>query len=92
MVGFVTVAKTLQDVDGLRQRWLVDHDLLKTTSKGRVFFEVLAVLVKSGCTDGLKLATGKHRLQDRSRVNRTLGSAGANECVNLIDEGNDVAA
>ena len=92
MVRFVAVAQTLQDVDGLRQGWLVDHNLLKTTSKGSVFFEVLAVLVESGCTNGLKLATGKHGLQDRSRVDCTFGCTGTNQGVNLIDEGDDVTA
>ena len=91
MVNFVAVAETLENVDGLWQRWLVDGDRLKTTSKSRVFFEVLAVFVEGGCTDGLKLAASKQRLQYRGCIDGTLGSASANQGVNFIDEGDDVA-
>ena len=91
MVGFVAVAKTFQDVNGVWKRRLVYLYRLETTSKRCVFFKVLAVLIQSGCTDCLQLSTSKHRFQNRSCVDCTLSSTCANQGVDLIDESDDVA-
>ena len=61
-------------------------------TEGRVLLDVLAVLVDGGGADGLELATGQHRLQDAGGVDRTLGGAGTDEGVDLVDEQDDVAA
>jgi hypothetical protein len=53
---------------------------------------VFAVLVQRGRTDGLKLATGKHRLEDARRVDCALGRPRSYKGMQLIDEQNDVAA
>src|SRR6185437_14421987 len=45
-----------------------------------------------GRSDRLQLAARERRLQDRSRVDRALGGAGADEVMELVDEENDVAA
>src|SRR5205823_3773467 len=43
-------------------------------------------------TDRLELTARQSRLQDRGRVDRALGRAGADEIVELVDEQDDVAA
>jgi hypothetical protein len=53
---------------------------------------VLAVLVERGGADGLQLAAGEHRLQDRRGVDGALGGTRTDEGVDLVDEQDDVAA
>ena len=92
VVRLVAVAEALQDLDGVRHRRLVDVDRLEPPLERRVLLEVLAVLVAGGGADRLQLAAGEHRLEDRGRVDRALGRAGADQRVQLVDEQNDVAA
>ncbi len=92
VVLLVALAQTLEDLDRVRDRRLVDHDLLEAPLERRVLLEVLAVLVERGGADGLQLATGQHRLEDAGRVDRSFGSACADEGVDLVDEQDDVAA
>ena len=91
MVSLVAVAQTLQNVDCHRQGWLADVDRLKTTSKCCVFFEVLAVFVESGRTDGLQFSASQQWLQDGCCIDGTLGCTRTNQGVNFVDEGDDVA-
>ncbi len=67
-------------------------DLLEAALERGVALEVLAVLVERGRADRLELAAGERGLQDRGRVDRALGRAGADEVVELVDEEDDVAA
>ncbi len=92
MVLLVAVAQALEDLDGLVDRRLVDADLLEAALERRVALEVLAVLVERGRADRLQLAARERRLEDRGRVDRALGGAGADEVVELVDEEDDVAA
>src|SRR5205814_6506302 len=57
-----------------------------------VALEVLAVLVERRRADRLELAAGQRRLQNRSRVDRALGGARADQVMELVDEEDDVAA
>src|SRR5215207_213898 len=92
VVRLVAVAQAAQDLDAVVDRRLVDADLLEPPLERRVALEVLAVLVERGCADRLQLAAGERRLENRGRVDRTLGRAGADEVVELVDEQDDVAA
>ena len=92
VVRLVLVADALQDLDRVGERRLVDLDRLEAPLEGGVLLDVLAVLVGGGGTDGLQLAAGEHRLEDRGGVDRALGGAGADERVDLVDEQQDVAA
>ncbi len=67
-------------------------DRLEATLECSVLLEVLAVLVERGGTDGLELTTSQHRLEDAGGVDGTLGRAGTDEGVDLVDEEDDVAA
>ena len=92
VVRLVPVAQALEDLDGVRDRGLVDRDGLEPPLERRVLLEVLAVLVARGGADRLELAAGEHRLEDGGRVDRALGRAGADQRVQLVDEQDDVAA
>jgi hypothetical protein len=61
-------------------------DLLEAALERGVLLEVLAVLVQRGGTDGLQLAAGQHRLEDRGCVDGALGRTGTDEGVDLVDE------
>ena len=92
VVRLVAVAETLQDLDGVAERRLLDLDGLEAALEGGVLLQVLAVLVEGGGADGLQLAAGQHGLEDRRRVDGALGRPGADEGVQLVDEKDDVAA
>jgi hypothetical protein len=92
VVRLVAVAQPLEDLHGLLDGRLVDADLLEAPLQRRVALEVLAVLVERRRADGLQLATGQRRLEDRGGVDRPLGGARADEVVQLVDEQDDVAA
>ena len=92
VVGLVLVADALEDLDRVGERRLVDLDRLEAALEGGVLLDVLAVLVDRGGADGLQLAAGEHRLEDRRGVDRALGGAGTDEGVDLVDEQQDVAA
>ena len=88
----VAVAEAAQDEHGLVDRRLVDAHLLEAPLERGVALQVLAVLVERRRADRLELSSGERGLQDRGRVDRALGGAGADEVVELVDEEDDVAA
>ena len=92
VVRLVALAQTLEDLDRVRDRRLLDLDRLEPALERRVLLEVLAVLVERGGADGLELTAGEHRLEDRRRVDRAFGGTGTHERVQLVDEQDDVAA
>ena len=92
VVRLVAVAEALEDLDGVGDGGLVDLDGLEAALERGVLLEVLAVLVERGGADGLQLAAGQHRLEDRRGVDGALGGARTDERVQLVDEQDDVAA
>ena len=86
VVLLVALADAHQDLDGLLQRRLLDHDRLEAPLEGGVALDVLAVLVERRGADALQLAAGQRRLEDVRRVDRALGRAGPDERVQLVDE------
>jgi hypothetical protein len=75
-----------QDLDGLLERGLLDHDRLEATLEGGVPLDVLAVLVEGRGADALELATRQWRLEDVGRIDRAFGRTRADEGVELVDE------
>ena len=73
-------------------RGLADLHRLEPALQGGVLFDVFAVLVERGRTNGLQLAASQLRLEDRRRVDRAFGSSGTHQRVQLVDEQDDVAA
>ena len=90
MVRFVLLAHTFENFDRVGKGRLFNLDRLETTLKSRIFLDVLAVLVKSCCADGLKFAASQHRLQDRCSIDCTLSCSSTDERVNFVDEQDDV--
>ncbi len=86
MVGFVTIAETAKDFDGLFLVGRLDDDGLEAAGEGGVFFDVLAVFIERGGTDALNLATGEGGLEHVGGVDGPLGTAGTDEGVQLIDK------
>ena len=76
----------------MRKRRLVHLHGLEATFERSILLEVLAVLVDRGGTDGLELTAREQRLEDGCGVDGALGSTGADEGVDLVDEGDDVTA
>ena len=76
----------MQDVDGLLERRLLDHDRLEAALQGGVALDVLAVLVERGRADALELAAGERRLEDVGGIDGAFGGAGPDEGMQLIDE------
>ena len=92
MVRLVLIAQALQDEEGIIQRRFIDLHRLETTLQRGILFDVLAVLIQGGSTDGLQLAAGQLGLEQRSGVDGTFGSTGTDEGVDLVDEQDDVPA
>jgi hypothetical protein len=86
VVLLVALADAHQDLDGLLERRLLDHDRLEAALQGGVALDVLAVLVQRRRADALQLAAGERRLEDVRRVDRAFGRACADEGVQLVDE------
>ena len=91
-MGFVAIAQTLEDFNGVGDSGLFNLDRLETTFECSVLFEMLAVLVECGGTNGLEFTTSKHRLENAGRIDCAFGSTSTNEGVDFVDEQNDVAA
>ena len=74
VVGLVTVLQPHEDLDGVGEGRLVDVDGLEAPLQGGVLLQVFAVLLEGGGTDGLQLAPGQHRLEDRGGVDGAFGT------------------
>ena len=74
-------------------RRLADEDLLEAALERGVLLDPLAVLVERGRADHPQLAAGQHRLEHVAGVHRGVAAgAGADDGVQLVDEGDDLAA
>ena len=91
VVRLVTLLQATQDGDGVFHARLAHEHLLETAFQCRILFDVLAVLVQRGRADQAQLATGQHRLQHIAGVHRAFGRTRADDGVNLVDEGDDLA-
>ena len=91
MVHLIALLEPTQDADGVFNRRRVDNDRLEPAFQRRVFFDVLAILVERGGTDAAQLAARQRRLEHVARVHGALGSTGADQGVQLVDEQDDLA-
>jgi hypothetical protein len=86
MMGLVFVSQALEDLDRFLRRGLADGHRLEAPLQRRVLFHVLSVLVEGRGADHLDLAAPKGRLNDIGRVDCALGSARADDRVQLVDK------
>ena len=91
MVRLIAVPQALEDLDGQGHIRLLHLDRLEPALERGVLLQVLAVLVDGRGTDGLQLAPGQHRLEDRGGIDGTFGGTRTHQGVELVDEQDDVA-
>ena len=91
MVHLVALLQAAQDRDRVLDRRLADVDLLEASLERRILLDVLPVLVERGRADHAQLATGEHRLDHVAGVDCTLGTARADDRVQLVDEGDHLS-
>jgi hypothetical protein len=85
------LAQAPEDRDRVLHGRLVDEHRLEAALEGGVLLDVHAVLGEGGGTDHVELAAGEHRLEHVPGVHRSLGRAGADHRVQLVDEQQDAA-
>ena len=92
MVGFITVTQSTQNFNRVLYVGCLNEHRRESAFKRRVFLNVLAVFVQGGCPNCLELSTGKHWLKNACCINRTFSCTRTHECVNFVDEKDDVSA
>ena len=92
VMRFILWPQSFQNLDRFLDRRRIHFHGLEPSLQGRVFFDVLAILVQGGCAHTLQLAPAQCRLDDVTRVHRALGRTGPDNRVQLIDEQDHVFA
>ena len=88
----VFLLQAAQDGDGVFHRRLGHEHRLEPPRQGSVLLDVLPVLVERGGADAVQLAARQRGLQKVAGIHGTLGLAGADDGVQLVDEQDDLAA
>ena len=91
MMLFVARLQTLEDLQRLGGRWLVDEDGRKAALERGIFFDALAIFVVGGRADHAQLSTRQGRFEHVGCIQRAFGVARANERVQLVDKQDDFA-
>ena len=86
MVGLVAGLEPSQDGDRVFHARLADEDRLEAPFEGRIFLDVLAILVERRRADAPQLAAGERRLQEVCRIGAPLRRTGTDHGVQFIDE------
>ena len=90
METLVALLDALQNGHGLDLvRW-TDRDGLEAPDQGAVLLDVLVIVARRRRADALHLAPRQRRLEDVRGVERSLGGAGADQGVDLVDEDHHV--
>src|SRR5208282_5229972 len=88
LVFFLQAAK---NGDGVFDVGLAYENDLEAAFEGRVFFDVLAVFVKRGGSDGAQFAASQRGLEHVRGIDGAFGSSRADQGVQFVDEKNDLA-
>ena len=91
VMHFVALFQAAQDGDRVFDIGLANENDLEAALQGRIFLNVLAVLVQRGRANRAQFATSQRWLEHVGRVHRTLGRARANQRVQLVDEQDDLS-
>ncbi len=89
VMHLVALLQPAQDADGVFHAWLVHEHRLEAPFQRRVLLDVLAILVQCGRANRPQLAARQHRLEHVAGVHRALGSARADNRVQLVQEQDD---
>ena len=90
-MNFVFLLQAAQDGDGRLDCRLAHQYFLKTTLQGRVFLDVFAVFIQSGCTHTVQFTPCQSRFEHVASVHRAFGFASADHGVQLINEHDGLA-
>src|SRR5271163_139321 len=82
----ITVLEAAENGNRVFHVRLADEDDLEAPLQGRVFFDVLAVLIQRGSAYGAQLAASQRRLQHVRGVHRAFRGARADKGVQLVNE------
>src|SRR5699024_3861673 len=91
MVGFVALFEATKTSNCIVYRWFTNKYLLEPTYQGRVFLDVLPILIKSRRTDQTLLSTGQHRFEHIAGVHGTFSCTSTNHSMQFINECDDLA-
>ena len=91
VVDLVSLLQAAEDRDRVLHRRRLHEDRLEPSFERCILLDVLAVLVEGGGSHQPELSSSEHRLQHVPGVHRSLGSAGADDRMHLVDEGDDLA-
>ena len=86
MVNFVALFESSQNRNRVLNTWFADVHLLESSLKGRIFFNILAIFIKSGCTNHAQFTTSQHRFNHVAGVHGTFGTTSTDDGVQLINE------
>ena len=87
VIGLEIRLQALHDLDRIRDRRLVDVDLLEAPDQRPVLLEILPVFLVGGRADAADRAAGQRRLEQVRGIHRAAGGgAGADHGVDLVDE------
>ena len=91
VMNLVAFLQPAEDGDGVLDTRLFDQHLLETALEGRVFLQVLTILIQRRCADAMQLAPGERGFQHVAGVHRPFCFARSHHGVDFIDEEDDVA-
>ena len=91
VVLFIILFNAVQNLNGIFYCRFFNGNWLETPFQCSIFFNILPIFFKRGCTDYLHFATGQRWLQDVRSIHRPLGVACSNQVVQFINKENDVA-
>ena len=90
MMVFVPAFYVIENLHRLFRCRRFHQYFLESAFESTVFFNILAVFVKSGGADALQLAACKSWLEHVGSVERAVGVTSANNIMNLINENDDI--
>ncbi len=90
VMHFVALLQPAQNRDRIFHARLFHQHRLETPLERSVFLDVLAIFIERRRADRAQLAARQHRLKHVRRIDGTFRRASADNCVQLVDEQNDL--
>ena len=91
VISLVSVLESAENRNRILYRRFIDHNRLETAFQRRILFNIFAVFVQRGRANAVQFAACQHRLQHVAGIHRTLGLAGTDDRMQLIDKEQDLA-
>ena len=91
MKYLIALLQSTKNGNSILHSRLVNHNRLETTFQSGVLFDILTILIQSGCSDTVKFSSCKHRLQHISRIHGSVCFSCAYDQVKLINKENNIS-